>query len=229
MSTSDLLSGSPIEPVPHHALRHPDAGETTLYLVRHGQTAANVDRLLVGSTDVPLDDHGLHQAARIADRLAADGPFDALISSSLTRAVMTARIIGERTHLVPRTEDDLAEINFGLMEGKTFDHFVHEHPELAQKLLDLNDVDICWPGGESRCAFYERVWNRFDRILRDHARHRVIVVAHGGVIGAFLAMVQGRPLSDPTIYDVMNCSLSHLHVTPEHTLLHLRNDVCHLE
>ena len=37
-----------------------------LYLVRHGETAANVDGLLLGRADPPLTDLGARQAARLA-------------------------------------------------------------------------------------------------------------------------------------------------------------------
>lgn len=229
MTSTQSSSGMVPNPMPHPHIRHPEAGETTLFLVRHGQTEANVKRLLLGATDVPLDTLGFQQAASVAGRLAELGPFDALISSSLSRALSTAKIIGERVNLKPITSVDLGEINFGEVEGKTFEEVLDQFPDLAEQLLDLSNFDVRWPGGESRGGFYERVINAFDRILRNYASHRVIVVAHGGVIGAFLAMVQGRSLNDPTIYDVVNCSLSHLHITPDHTVLHLRNDVCHLE
>ena len=210
-------------------LRHPVAGETTLYLVRHGRTAGNYRRLLQGRSDVPLDGHGRRQAACIAGRLAALDPIDVLISSPLRRALTTAGVIGDRLALTPVVVPDLSEIDFGRCEGMTFERMVAEHPEVARRLLDADDFDVAWPHGESRRGFYDRIWRAFQGILTEHATHRVLVVAHGGVIGAFLALVQGRSPNDPTVYDLANCSLTHLHVTTDHTTIHLRNDVCHLE
>jgi probable phosphoglycerate mutase len=229
VTTTPLRPPGPFLPERHHGLRHPAAGETTLYLVRHGRTESNVRRLLHGVTDVPLDAHGIRQAELIAERLRAEADVDVLLSSPLSRALMTARIIGDRIGLEPVVVPDLTEMDFGALEGATFERIVEEHPELATRMLDWDDYDVAWPGGESRRSFYDRVHAAFLAVLHDYAAHRVAVVAHGGVIGSFLARIQGFSPNDPRAYDLMNCSLTHLDVTPSHTLLHLRNDVVHLE
>lgn len=228
MTTTPLIA---IEPTPqrHRHLRHPAAGETTLYLVRHGRTASNVRRLLHGVTDVPLDRFGLRQAARVAERLAREPLVDAIVSSPLARALTTARVIGERIGLEPVVVPELVEMDFGALEGATLERIIEDHPALAERLLDVDADDVAWPEGETRRGFNDRVHAAFLAILADYAAHRVVVVAHGGVIGTFLGGIQGLSPNDPTIYDVMNCSLTHLHVTPDETLLHVRNDVVHLE
>jgi broad specificity phosphatase PhoE len=105
---------------------------------------------------------------------------------------------------------------------------IAEDPATAARFLDPEDYDVGWPGGETRRAFYDRIWQAFTAILEDYRQHRVIVVAHGGVFGAFLAMVQGRSPNDLACYDILNCSLTELRVARDHTLIQLRNDVCHL-
>lgn len=208
-------------------LRHPAAGDTTLYLIRHGRTASNRRQLLHGVTDVPLDGHGLRQAARVGERLRAEQP-DALISSPLSRALTTARIIGEHVGLEPTVVPALIEMDFGILEGATLERLAIEHPELAERLLDADDAEVAWPEGESRRGFNERVYDAFLAILHAYAAHRVIVVAHGGVIGSFLAQVQGRSPNDPTNFRVLNCSVTHLRVTDADPVFHLENDVLHL-
>lgn len=197
--------------------------------MRHGRTAGNVQRLLHGSTDVPLDAHGLRQAACIAERLGRDAAADVLLSSPLSRALTTARVIGDRIGLEPVVVPELTEMDFGTLEGAAIERLVEDHPEIAGRMLDMEDFDVAWPQGESRRGFYGRVLAAFLAVLEDYASHRVIVVAHGGVIGAFLAQAQGLSPNDPLAYDLMNCSLTQLQVTAEHTVFHLRNDVVHLE
>ncbi len=226
VSTLRATQTPPAELHPH--LCHPTANETTLYLVRHGRTDSNVRRLFHGVTDVPLDAVGHRQAACIAERLARETTIDVLVSSPLSRALTTARIIGRRIGLEPIVVPALTEMDFGVLEGATLERMLEEHPDLAGRWLDVDDFDVAWPNGESRRSFYDRVHAAFLSILADFAAHRVVVVAHGGVIGAFLARVQGRSPNDPASYDVLNCSLTHLHVTIDQTLLHLRNDVVHL-
>jgi len=165
----------------------------------------------------------------VAERLATEPPLDALLSSPLTRALTTARIIGERLGMEPVVVPDLVEIDFGALEGASIERIVDEHPDIAGQMLDTDGLDVAWPNGESRRGFYDRVLAAFLAILEDHARQRVTVVAHGGVIGSFVAQVHGLPPTDPTAFDIANCSLTHLHVTADHTLVHKRNDVLHLE
>lgn len=216
-------------PQSHERLRHPGNGETVLYLVRHGQTTANKRQLLQGSTDHPLDEIGLSQARLIAEHFATLPPVDAIVSSPLQRALVTAQMIGERVGREPQVRPAFTELDFGAWENREFAEFQAEHPELAARFLDADDYDAGWPGGETRRDFYGRIWAAFHDLLAEYHRHWVVVVAHGGVFGAFLAMVEGTSPNDLARYDILNCSLTELHVTGRHTEITLRNDVCHLE
>lgn len=210
------------------ALRHPTAGMTTLYLVRHGQTRSNARRTLCGRLDVPLSGAGARQARAIAARLGNGVGADALLSSPLQRAMNTAWPIGDRLGLEPIPVTGLAEMSFGALEGFPIERIPHEHPELARRLADLDDAEFTWPGGESRRSFHVRVHATFDAILTYYAAHAVVVVAHSGVIGSFLAQLRGLRLSDPRTFNVGNCALTHLEVTVETTWIHRLNDATHL-
>src|SRR5829696_692769 len=107
-------------PPSRHPVRHPTGGRTSLYLVRHGRTLGNVQRVLVGSTDIPLDGLGVQQAHLVGERLAAAVQADVLLSSPLQRARVTAEIIGSKMDLTPRIRPNLTEWNFGAAEGLSF-------------------------------------------------------------------------------------------------------------
>ena len=185
--------------------------------------------MLHGYTDVPLNPLGLRQAALVADRLRASVPLEAIVSSPLSRALTTARMIGDRYGLEPTIVPGLMEMNFGSLEGVSVARFAAEHPELASRMLDLDDFDLGWPEGETRRAFHERVLTTFEAILGEYASHTIAVVAHGGVIASFVAQIRDAPPNDLFSYDVMNCSVTHLNVTPDDTAVHLFNDVVHLD
>ena len=75
-----------------------------IFLVRHGETAWNRELRFQGQIDVPLNDLGLTQAQRLADRLRQEwkGGFDKplhLVSSDLQRAHQTATTLGQALHL----------------------------------------------------------------------------------------------------------------------------------
>jgi probable phosphoglycerate mutase len=227
-----VISSSPPNasaPEKRHALRHPTAGETTLYLVRHGRTESNQRNVMVGITDVPLDAVGVGQARAIAERLASEVDADVLLASPLSRAFETARIIGARIGLTPVARPDVVEIDFGDLEGVSIDRFLEDHSSLWLRMLDDADQEVGWPDGESRHGFQQRVRAAFQSILEEYAHHRVIVVTHGGVIGAFLASVLGLSPNAPEAWDIANCSLSHLDVDASGTWVRAHNDTVHLE
>jgi len=196
--------------------------------VRHGRTASNVARHLHGATDIPLDAVGFSQAERVAQRLASDAPFDALFTSPLRRAVATARVLGTKLQLSPAAVSGLEEINFGSLEGHTFDRVVLEHPELARRLDDLSDNEFSWPGGESRLGFHQRVIAAFQIIINEFPRGKVIVVAHLGVFSSLLAQISNQNPNDWSAFPMANCALSHVVIGSEGHTLRCVNDAGHL-
>ena len=220
---------TPNYPRTHERLRHPSQGETTLFLVRHGQTDSNVRKLLHGSTDVPLDAHGLLQAQLIADRLAREVKVDALVTSPLQPCPDNRADHATKLDLNPGLNLDYQKMDFGAMEGATIETIAEEYPEIAQRLFDFDDFDLTWPKGESRRQFHTRVFATFQSLLIEYASHSVVVVAHGGVIGSIIAQVEGESPNNWFAYQIANCGLSHLHITRDHTAVHCVSDVVHLE
>ena len=120
-----------------------------LYIVRHGQTAQNREKRLLGRSDPPLDKTGEAQAVRLGERFRAAGiVFDRVYSSPLRRALQTARLIaGEGVPIV--TDERLIEMDYGPYEGMDLRHpdpevltffsdFVHNPaPEGMEPLSDV--------------------------------------------------------------------------------------------
>lgn len=209
-------------------LVHPRTGETELFLVRHGQTSANTEHRFAGSTDVPLDDLGRAQAMQVAARFGGID-LDAIVTSPLRRARYTAEKIGEIKRLPVTLLDGLREIDFGEAEGMTIEEILAAFPDLMPKLADLHDRTLRWPEGETRGGFHDRILNTLNEILEEHEHKSVAVVCHGGVIGSVLAHLEDGPRNDYVRYGVANCSISHMLVTAERTIIHAWNDFSHLD
>ena len=144
---------------------------TRLFLVRHGETDANLNRLVHGVTETPLNETGRAQATATA-QLMAGRRWDALYASPLSRARETARIIGAATGFgEPTIEPRLIEQDYGSAEGMTEDELVAQFP-------DWDDV----PGREKNAAVVERIMPALAEIGDRHPGQDVIVVCHGGVI-----------------------------------------------
>ncbi|MGC4193222.1 MAG: histidine phosphatase family protein [Thermomicrobiales bacterium] len=235
-TATSQTSGTPIDPAVsdesiaprvYDLIRHPKQGVTNLYLVRHGQTEGNAKHLFIGSTDIPLDPLGERQAIEVGNRFAAI-PIDVLISSPMLRARQTAAEIARTTGKEPVVVEGLSEIDFGIVEGLTIAQVLEQFPEMRAKMDDISNVDLQWPEGESRVTFNDRVLTSFLGILERYVNKTVAVVCHGGVIGSFVAQVEGGSPSDFVKYAVQNCSVTHLEVMPDRTLVHFNNDYSHL-
>jgi probable phosphoglycerate mutase len=145
-----------------------------LWLVRHGQTTANLKGLLSGWHDVHLTERGQAQARELKQRLQAES-FDQVWSSDLTRARETARIAhpGQDPVLDPR----LREIDFGDLDGTPWADLPKEQQE---QLLAFAGYQA--PGGEGLDLFSERVLSFFAELRS--GRH--LVFCHGGVVRVVL-------------------------------------------
>src|SRR4051812_30296951 len=94
-------------------------GVTTGWLIRHGLTEG-ADGRCCGRLDLKLSPEGRQQASDLARHLASE-PISQVYSSRLSRALDTARILAEPHGLSVQTMDGLAEMNFGDLEGRTYD------------------------------------------------------------------------------------------------------------
>ncbi|GAA2041367.1 histidine phosphatase family protein [Agromyces tropicus] len=151
-----------------------------LALIRHGQTDWNLDGLMQGRTDIPLNSTGRTQAA---DAVRAFDPneWDVVVSSTLGRARETAAILADGLGLqVVGEYDDLVEQDFGAAEGTL-----------------VSQIDERWPGREFPGKEPEhevgpRGVRALDRIADEHGGARVLAVAHGTLIRHLLGEVSGH-------------------------------------
>src|SRR3954464_16072660 len=87
------------------------------YYLRHGETEANAARIIAGSLDVDLTPLGREQAIAAAQALL-DEPITGIYASPLRRARETAEPIAEALGLSLNIIDEIAERNWGELEGQ---------------------------------------------------------------------------------------------------------------
>jgi ribonuclease H / adenosylcobalamin/alpha-ribazole phosphatase len=163
----------------------PAAVVTTMtHLLRHGQTEHTPERRYSGRNDLPLSRTGRAEAAAAAERAKALG-VDVVVASPLRRTRETAEIVAGALGLPVVLDEDLIELDFGDLEGLTFDEARAKHPLAARRFLD--DVTVAAPGGESIADVSNRVARARRRILSQHAGRTVLVVSHVTPIKLLLA------------------------------------------
>jgi probable phosphoglycerate mutase len=160
-----------------------------LYLLRHGETAWNLDRRMQGSKNSPLTARGRGQAAAMGRALAAQlarapGP-TIFLRSPLGRACETALIIGRELGLDPaewRDDPRLAELRYGDWEGSTWAEVEVDHAN-ALAAWRADPEGFCPPGGETHFELRRRSAAALADIIASGTR--TVVVSHG-VSGAVM-------------------------------------------
>jgi broad specificity phosphatase PhoE len=201
---------------------------TTLYLVRHGETLANVEQRWYGSLDAPLSPRGEVQVAATGVRFganAAQAAVDAIFASPLGRAQKTAAAIGQALNLPVIVEPSLREFHIGDWEGRTYRELMEE-----ERLWERWKVDPAFapPNGESPASFARRTLVEVGALLDQQAGRRLVLVSHGGVIGCLLDAWIGSATGDWARWEPHNCSVSVLHWEDGRWQPGAINDVSHL-
>jgi probable phosphoglycerate mutase len=151
-----------------------------LLLVRHGESVWNAEGRWQGSADPPLSDAGRAQAAALAEVLR-DESIDLVVTSDLDRAHETARIVATALGLpVPLLEAGLRERDVGDISGHTREEIEAKWPGLLEKWRTGELTKM--PGGEDDIT--PRVSAVIETIAAAPDGSVVLVVTHGGVIGA---------------------------------------------
>jgi 2,3-bisphosphoglycerate-dependent phosphoglycerate mutase len=198
-----------------------------LWLVRHGETTWNAAGRWQGHADAPLSKVGIEQAHRLAARLSGQR-FDAVISSDLSRASDTAKIVAAKLKGAPKVllEPLWREIDVGELSGLTYE-------EAVSRGLHHRDTafEHRHPGGESSADLAARASTAIDRLKLERMGQRVIVFSHGGIIRRALAVIAGESSAKWAFtFRVGNTSVSRftLNTNGENRCLSF-NDTAHLE
>ncbi len=228
-------TGSTDQPTSETATQFPQrpfeapAGATEILLVRHGQSApfseSDPFALVGGQGDPPLSTLGHEQAELVGARLARL-QIDAIYATTLQRTVQTAEPLARRLGLPIRIESDLREVHLGDWEGGYFRKFAAEaHPAFAEMdaLQDWGAI----PGAESSVDLRSRVRRAIESLHLRHPGERLVIVSHGGAIGAALAEATGARSLAFSATD--NASIAHLIVLGDRWVVRRYNDTGHLD
>jgi broad specificity phosphatase PhoE len=138
------------------------------WFLRHGETDWNRENRTQGSTNVPLNEHGLAQAHQAAALLRGHG-IETIVCSPLDRALRTAEIVAAALELQVQVRQDLREASFGAHEGEV----------MGEWFAAWVEGRVVPEGGESFAAVRERVVAALNEVLA--CDKLALIVGHGGV------------------------------------------------
>jgi len=197
-----------------------------LLLARHGDTESGSTLRYWGQSDVKLSGAGLRQAKRLRDRLATE-KIDAIYTSYLRRAWATAEIIAARHQLDVVNCAELNEVNFGKIEGLTFDEVSQLYPEVTRVWVSQS-LSLEFPDGENFDRFNSRVSKFLSRLDKHAPEETILIVAHAGPLRLLVCHLLGLELRHWRQFRLDLASLSIVETHSQGAILNLLNDVSHL-
>lgn len=155
-----------------------------LYIVRHGQTDGNVNKIMDGIRDIDLNNNGVEQAQVTRDNLK-DINFDLIICSPLTRTKHTMEIININNNPVV-FDERIMERDCGEFTGKSFD-------SLDRDLYwNYNDTTN-YERAESIEHLFDRVYKFLDEIKENYRDKTILLVSHEGITKVINCYFNGVP------------------------------------
>ena len=163
-----------------------------LIFVRHGQTDLNLKKVYQGKINASLNQNGINEAIEIKNKLK-NIKINKVYTSPLNRTIQTMNIILENREDIPiKMDSRIEEIDFGDWDTIPYDKVMIGYEKEYENFL--NDYEsFTFPNGESFNSFYNRCADFLDDIIDVESKDRVLIVAHGGVIRAFLCYLLKLP------------------------------------
>jgi len=167
--------------------------ETTVFLLRHGDSRQDGVKRYIGQADLSLNEEGRAQAEDWRSEMAQI-PLQRIFCSDLSRSHETACIVARGRGEAVRPLSRLREINLGVWDGQSMDEVRRRYPAEYEK----RGADMVYyrpPGGECFADVAARVIPLFEEIVRN-ASGNLLIVGHAGVNKVILCHILGMPLEN---------------------------------
>jgi alpha-ribazole phosphatase len=184
--------------------RKTDARPCQVLLMRHAAPRRN--QCFLGQMDVQLSLQGRRNLRWASEKLSFY-PVEAVYSSDLRRALLTAEVVARNAGLTVELRQALREMHFGKWQGHSWEAIQQQFPRLARLWVEKFPYGSI-PGAELFDEFKKRVQGGLRRIVQKHPGGCVLVVTHAGVIRVALGQALG--IRDEDLYRMAQdyCSLN---------------------
>jgi broad specificity phosphatase PhoE len=161
-------------------------------LARHCQTEWNFLGKAQGVTDVSLNNMGLWQAKKLAEKLSGK-KIAKIFSSDLIRSKQTAQIVSEMNGIPYEYDARLREFSFGELEGLEYKEFIKKCGRL--NMPDYHkpiEADFSIFGGEKGRDVLRKYISFLDEVLIKHSDQSILVIGHGKAIRLLMTELEWR-------------------------------------
>lgn len=182
--------------------------KTTVYLVRHAEAEGNLFRRLHGHYNSLLMPRGLEQRLYLTKRFE-NIALDAVYSSDLTRACMTAQSVTVPKGLPLHKNAGFREIDVGVWEDVCFGYLDRFYPE---DMIRFSKDPMHWhvEGSESFSCYTDRFITTLRQVAEENIGRTIAVFSHGAVLrGSMMRLFFGNDPTKLSLCDNTGVSLLH--------------------
>jgi phosphoserine phosphatase len=200
---------------------------TSIYLVRHGQTAWNKEEIFRGRTDVPLDETGLRQA-ELAGKYFKGMEIHSIYSSPLSRALETAQKIARFHNIKVQPLQGILDMSFGKWEGQSHLDIQKNDREIYRQWREEPHL-VSLPSGESLDDVRVRAMAALEEVIRNHPGKTLILVSHRVVNKVLICGILGLDNSHFWQITQDTTAINLIRYKEGKYILTLMNETCHLK
>ncbi len=165
-----------------------------ILLIRPGSTDFDDQGRITGILDVPLNEHGAQQVARIIDELAG-AEINAIYASPCQSSEQTAEALGKKRDLRVKLLDGLKNLDHGLWHGKLIEEVKQKQPKVYRQWQERPET-VCPPQGESLQSARERVEAVLAKVTKKHKDGVIALVVPEPLASLIRAALGHRELGD---------------------------------
>jgi probable phosphoglycerate mutase len=147
----------------------------SVILIRPGSTDYDEQGRIQGTLDVPLNEQGGVEVARVADELRERG-IEAIYFSPGEPAQQTAKALAQALGAKTRKLENLRNLNHGLWQGMRIDDLKHKHPKVFRQWQEQPE-SVCPPEGETLESANARVQAALRKVVKKHRAGIIGLVA----------------------------------------------------
>jgi broad specificity phosphatase PhoE len=200
---------------------------TSVYLIRHGETAWNKEEIFRGRTDISLNEIGFREAELVGEYLKGKD-IHVIYSSPLSRARETARRIAQVFNLKVQPLEGITDMSFGKWEGRPLKEVQIHDRELYRQWREEPHL-IRLPGGESLDEVRIRAMAALEEVIQYHHGKNLVLVSHRVINKVIICGILGIDNShfwqiaqDPTAINLIQYKNGKY-------ILSFMNETCHLK
>jgi broad specificity phosphatase PhoE len=200
---------------------------TSIYLVRHGQTAWNKEEIFRGRTDVPLDETGLKQAELVGEYFKGI-EIHGIFSSPLSRAWRTAEKVAEFQNLKVQPLPGILDMSFGNWEGRPHQEIRENDSKIYQQWVETPHL-VRLPGGEGLDDVRARAMAALENVIRNYPGKTVVLVTHRVICKVLICAILGLDNSHFWQITQDTTAINLIQYMKGKYILSLMNETCHLK